>query len=295
MNVSPIACIPLLASLLFVAADVFAHSNAGAFGVDDEHGSAASGNRHSDEPAVSGRRYPATIIVDSRRVHDLVIKVNARIVNSRDLYVGKSVEKSEVLAEIESAELETVQNTYLGIVRNMDAVQSFSVTSPQKLIEGRMNLEWRGMSASDIELIELQGKPLKQVPIRAPVAGYLYSLNIINNQILNAGVQTGLFAATGITIASIADPAAVTIEASIPAAEAARLIRRQAATVFLPSQETGWMSVPGEVEMISPLINPANQRQLVRLRLSGLSRSAPLRVVNGMKILVSFEARDHAH
>ena len=292
---SPIASIPLLVSLLVFAPDIFAHSNAGAFSADDEHESAASGGEHGDELAVSERRYPAMVIVDSRRVIDLVIKVNARIVNPQDLYVGKSVDKGEVLAEIESAELETVQNTYLGIVRNMDAVQSFSVTSPQKLIEGRMNLEWRGMTASDIEQIELQGAPLKRVPIRAPVSGYLYSLNVINNQILNAGVQTGLFTATGTTIASIADPTAVKIEASIPATEAARLTRHQAATVFFPSQETGWTRVPGEIELVSPLINPANQRQLVRLRLNSLNRSAPFRVINGMKTLVSFEAPDHAH
>lgn len=291
----PIASILLLVNFLVFAADVFAHSNAGAFGVDGEHGSTASGGERNDEPTVSERHYPATVIVDSRRVTDLVIKVNARIVNPRDLYVGKSVVKGEVLADIESAELETVQNTYLGIVRNMDAVQSFSVTSPQKLIEGRMNLEWRGMTAVDIEQIELQGAPLKRVPVRSPVSGYLYNLNVINNQILNAGVQTGLFTATGTTIASIADPAAVTIEASIPATEAARLTRHQAATLFFPSQETGWTRVPGEIELVSPLVNPANQRQLVRLRLRSLNRSTPFRVINGMKTLVSFEASGHAH
>lgn len=292
---SPIAIILLLVCLLVLAPDIFAHSNAGAFSAHDESAPPDDEADHHDEPAASERRYPATVIVDPRHVVDLVIKVNARIVNPRNLYVGRPVEKGEVLAELESAELETVQKTYLAVLKNVDAVNNFSVTSPQKLVEGRMNLEWRGMAPGDIEQIEIERAPLKYVPIRAPASGYLYSLNIYNNQILNAGVQTGLFTAIGTSIASIADPTAMTIEASIPATEAARLTRGQAATIFFPSQETGWTRVPGQIELVSPLVDPANQRQLVRLRLTGGGRSARGRVVNGMKTFVSLEAPDHAH
>lgn len=239
-------------------------------------------------------RYPATVSVDPRRLVNVVVKINARIISLNDLYPGKRVREGDVLGELESAELETIQSSYLAIVGNLDAVQAFSMTSSEKLIDARMNLAWRGMSEDDIRRLETLREPLKTIRVRAPASGHLYSLDAVNNQILNTGGQVGQYTATGTTIATIMKPGAVQVETDLPVPRAAALRPGSKATVYLPSARRGQVGVPAVVEQVFAYVNPANQRQRARLKLMGALPDG-VNVLPGQLASVSFGSEVHRH
>ena len=253
-----------LPCLFFHVEAVHAHSDASMFGAP-----VAADDHHHDHDEEAPVRYPVNLSVDPRRLVSVTVKINARIAGLNKLYVGKRVGKGDVLGEMESAELETVQNTYLALRNNMEAVSAFSMTTNEKLIDARMNLAWRGMSEEDVKQLETRGEALKTVRIKAPVSGFLYSLNVVNNQILNTGGQVGQYTATGTVIATIAGRDAIQIEAFLPALEASKSRPGQPATVYLPDSTRGEVALPATVQRIYAFVNPANQRQRVRLKLIG--------------------------
>lgn len=255
----------------------------------------AAAHHHDDEEteAEPAKLYPAKVSIDPRHMVSVVIKINARMANLRNVYVGKRVSRGEVLGEIESAELETVQATYLGLFANMDAVRAFSMTSEEKMVDARMNLLWRGMSEEDIKRLEATRQPLKLIKIKAPISGYLYSLNVVNNQILNAGTQGGQYATSGTTIATIAQPGAVVVEASLPASEASAIKPGQSATVYVNDPAKGRIAVAAKVQRVYAFVNPVNQRQWVRLQV--LREPEHLGLLNGGVATVSFSGDAHVH
>lgn len=264
-----------------------AHSDASMFGSP-----VASGAVHDHPEAAI--RYPATLAFDPRHLVNVVIKINARITRLNNLYIGKRVARNEVLGEMESAELETVQATYLGLFRNMDAVQSFSMTGNEKLIDARMNLTWRGMSEADIKQMEARREPLKRIRIMSPESGFIYRLNVVNNQILDTGGQVGQYTATGTTILSIARPAAIQVEASLPMRVARTLKPGRLATVYVADARRGEVAIPAVVQQIFAFVNPVNQRQRVRLKLTG-GPPGGIALPAGLQTSVSLEESGHAH
>lgn len=283
-------CKLVLALPLFfgLQAAVHAHSDASMFGAP------SAGGDHHDHPVEAAVRYPATLTFDPRHLVNLVIKINARISRLNNLYVGKRVARNEVLGEMESAELETVQGTYLALYGNMDAVRSFSMTGNEKLIDARMNLTWRGMSEDDIKQMERRREPLKRIRIKSPESGVIYSLNVVNNQILNTGGQVGQYTATGTTILTIARPAAIQVEASLPIRVTSKLKPGQRTTVFVADSRRGEVAIPAIVQQIFAFANPVNQRQRVRLKLTG-SPPDGVALPAGLQTSVSLGEPDHAH
>ena len=248
-------------------------------------------DHHDDDHAVQ-QLYPAIIVIDPRQVVAVVVKINARLKNLRNLYVGQRVVRDQVLGELESAELETVQRTYLGLITNLDAVQAFSMTSNEKLIDARMNLAWRGMSEADIKRLDQTKEPLKLISLKAPVTGYLYSLNVVNEQIVNAGGQSGVYTTTGTTVATIAKPEAVYVETQIPLKEVAGLKPGSSAEILLPTSDGSRMIVNARVERVFAYVNPSTQRKRVRLLLAQHPGRLPL--AEGLPVMVQFKGNAHA-
>lgn len=279
----------VLCALLSFATAAWAHSDVSMFGALDAHADhPAQGEMHST-------LYPATVVIDPRRVTNIVIKINARLVGQHDLYIGKYVSRGEVLAEIESAELETLQRAYIATVSNLAAVDAFSVTSGAKVADGKLNLVWRGMSEADVSQIDQTKEPLKQVKIRAPVAGFISRIAVVNDQIVNGGIQTGQTAAAGTLFASISDPRGILLEASVPATKAARLKIGQPAMVRIPGKDEKNEELRARVIQIYGFVNPVTQRRLVRLQLERQPADSPL--INGLLVAVRIPAngREEKH
>lgn len=278
--------------IAFGALNAWAHSDVSVFG-----GASAPAvtDDHDDYDHRTPTLYPATIVIDPRQVVNVVVKINARLRNLRNLYVGQRVTQNQILGDLESAELETVQRTYLGLITNLAAVEAFSMTTNEKLIDARMNLAWRGMSEADIKRLDATKVPLKLIALKAPTAGYLVSLNVVNDQIVNAGGQSGVYTTTGTTVATIAKPEAVYVEAQIPLIDAARIKPSGDAEILLSTPDGKRMVIKAKVASVFAYVNPITQRKRVRLILTKHPERLPL--VEGMPVMVQFNegGNTHAH
>lgn len=272
------------------APPTYAHSNAGAF-----KGNVADAHPKASTPTGAGdyRLFPASVSLDARKIHNVVIKVNARISSIGNVFVGKWVEKGAVLAEFDSAEVDTIQRTFIATATNMNRISQISATAQEKMIEARMNLRWCGMAEDDIDELELMGKPLTTIPIRAPAAGYVQTLNIVGDQIVNAGVQTGLFSAAGTVVATIAEPGAVFVLAEVPQAAAAGLRRGAPATAFVTDASGRRTPVAMRVDQVDGFVNAVTQRRGVRLVPADARTQA--RLQPGAITVIGLEAHDHGY
>lgn len=267
-----------------------AHSNAGAFKSED-----ADAHAHAEARSGGGdyKLFPAAVNLDARKIHNVVIKVNARISSIGNVFVGKWVNKGEVLAEFDSAEVDTIQRTFIATATNMNRISQISATAQEKMIEARMNLRWRGMAEEDIDELELMGKPLTTIPIRAPAAGYVQTLNMVGDQIVNAGVQTGLFSTAGTVVATIAEPGAVFVLAEVPQTEAAALRRGAPATAFVTDAGGRRTPVAMRIDQVDGFVNAVTQRRGVRLVPADVRTQS--RLQPGAVTVVGFEAHDHGY
>lgn len=271
-----VVALGVLFALMTPSMRAIAHSDPSVFGGEDKlKQSSGAGNREDV--------YPAVVRIDTRHLRDVVLKVNARITSLRDLYPGLKVAKGDVLMTFDSPELETIQRSFIETVRNFDAVQAFSVTGKEKVIEARTNLEWRGLSAADVQTIEQKGEAVKTVSVLAPVDGYLVELRVANGQVVNAGSQSGLFSATGAVVARIADEKAFVVEVDVPAQKAEKL------SVGMRVRASAGGEAPvveGLVDQISPIVAP-NQTRQVRIapdltrQTTSLKEGAQMRVTFG--------------
>lgn len=264
-----------------------AHSNAGGFAA------AAEAEAREDAGAAQRTRYPARVRIDPRHIVGVVLKVNARIVNLRDLYAGRPVAEGEVLAEFESAELETIQRSYAETFVNLEIVKAFSTTAEEKLIEGQTNLRWRGLSDEDIRMLEESRQPVRNLRITAPLAGYLVEVGVAEGQIINPGAQSGLFSLSGTTLFRVADSEAVLVEAELPLSAAQRLKSGDTAWLHLPASAA---PIEASVAEVLPIMDGTGLRCTVRLQ--PLASAALLGLRNGLQLNVSLDAAAevaHAH
>lgn len=250
----------VLTSMLVWQGPAQAHSDASGFAAESHH--------HPAQPAEQAgpRRFPATVRLDPRKVENVILKVNARITELEDVFVGRRVSAGEQLAAFESAELETLQRTYLETFRNLQRIGQISMTTEEKLIEGRMNLEWRGVPADNILLIEDFGQPLREVGIHAPVDGRLVEIRAVQGQIVNPGTAAGLFTTAGTTVFRIAHDDAVLIEAELGVEDSAALEPGSPATIWVGEAGAPRRAIRAWVDQVSALIEPASQRRMVRIK-----------------------------
>ncbi|KPV40695.1 hypothetical protein AN478_05940 [Thiohalorhabdus denitrificans] len=168
------------------------------------------------------RRYPGQVVFDERGQSSVSIRVNAQITDLADITRGSQVQSGDPLVWFESAELRTVQSSYLSTYRNSD-FQRLSYQSEQTMARNRLILRWRGLSKKEIEELELDGEPLEEIALEAPFDGVVLGLDVVKRQVVNAGVQVGQFTAVGMPALSLADPDRVLVEAQVPGTEARRM------------------------------------------------------------------------
>jgi multidrug efflux pump subunit AcrA (membrane-fusion protein) len=235
-----------------------AHSDASSFSESGE-------DHHADEHHDSGKLYPAVVVVDPRKVSNVVLKVNARITKVLVGAIGRDVASGEVLAEFDSPELSTLQRTYIETVANSAAMMAVSFTGEDKLIEGRMSLAWRGLSDSEIDWIENNRRPIEKVEIVSPIDGYLLSVDATVSRIVTAGSRNNLFSSSGTTLFQIAANDALVVEASVPSAQVESLKPGDVVDMRIAGKD-GPAGLTGTIEHVVSLVNSNNRTQTVRIR-----------------------------
>ncbi|MDZ7754369.1 MAG: efflux RND transporter periplasmic adaptor subunit [Gammaproteobacteria bacterium] len=221
-------------------------------------------------------RYPAEVVVDPRAIHTVTLRTNARIVDMEDLNPGRRVAAGDTLFTFESAELRTLQKSYLTTHRNLGDIGDITPRVKENVTQNKLALLWRGMSEEDIERIEETAEPLDAVPVKAPVDGVITRVDIRVGQVVNAGVQSGQFAAVGVPVLRIADDRRMLVEARVPPADAVHFRAGMPLVI-----ETRAGRLDGQVEQVLPLADAGVPRQRVVVRPVDRAGLHP-----GMRVLV---------
>lgn len=221
-------------------------------------------------------RYPAEVVVDPRAIHTVTLRTNARIVDMENLNPGRRVAAGDTLFTFASAELRTLQKSYLITHRNLGDISDITPRVKENVTQNRLSLLWRGMSAEDIEHIEETAEPLEAVAVKAPVDGVITRVDIRTGQVVNAGVQSGQFAAAGVPVLRIAEDHRLLVEARLPPADAVHFRAGMPLVI-----EAGEDTMDGQVEQVLPLADAAVPRQRVVVRPVDRAGLHP-----GMRVLV---------
>lgn len=152
-------------------------------------------------------RFAGTVDWDLRKLRDVSVRASGWVTDLR-VVAGTRVRAGAPLFALRSPELVAEQSDYL------------ASTGPSRLAAQR-RLESMGFSAAQVAALEARGRPVEAVPVLAPTAGVLVSVDVVEGSPL---------APFGVA-ARLADAGAVWVEATLSATLAARLPAGARATV----------------------------------------------------------------
>jgi Cu(I)/Ag(I) efflux system membrane fusion protein len=166
---------------------------------------------------------------------------------------GQRVEKGQALATVYSTELQSAQQAYLTALRAQGAVQR-TTAYPGSLDPGK-RLASLGIAKEDIERITQDGQALYDMPIRAPISGYVARKNAL----------AGTYVQPGAELFQIVDLSKVWVLADVYENEASRVRVGQKARLALGA-------LPGEtftgrVQFVYPAVNAETRTLQVRIEL----------------------------
>ena len=204
-------------------------------------------------------RAVATIVPDESRISHVHTRVAGWIEQLDVNTTGESVRAGQPLARIFSQELLSSQIEYLSARRNLEASRLTSAV----VASGRTRLGVLGMTAAEIDAIELSGEPKHLVTIVAPRTGI----------VVNRGVTAGTSVDPSTTLLTIADLSHVWVlaevaEASIPAV-------RVGTRAQLDFAASGRQPFPARVEFIYPTLT--ERTRTLRVRLAAVNPDGALR------------------
>lgn len=171
---------------------------------------------------------------------------------------GQLVQKGEVLVTLYSPELLNAQTVFLNTIKWSDK-RPASAGAPQAGIDlerdPRLRLEALGVAPQDIDTLVATGQPLRSMPVRAPVRGYVARKSVLK----------GLFVTAGTEIFQLADLSTVWVLVDVYEADLARVRVGQKAT-FTSSSAPG-KAYPGKVQFIYPALNVGSRTLQARVEL----------------------------
>lgn len=186
------------------------------------------------------------VVYDETQLADVSLKYEAWVGTVKADYVGKQVEKGEVLFTVYSPDLFAAQQEYLETSRRTGG-------GGDLLAAARQRLAFWDVSDAFIREITRRGEPQKYVPIRSPRSGVVVEKNLVE----------GTAHRGGMTLMRIADLSQVWIEADVYEADLPLVERGMPATVTLPYLPGTVLE--GAVEYIYPYLHGKTRTARVRI------------------------------
>lgn len=190
-----------------------------------------------------------SVAFDETRMADVSLKYEAWVGELHADYVGKRVERGEVLFTVYSPDLYAAQREYLETLRRAGAHSDLSEAARQRL-------EFWDVSDDFVRELESRGEPLKYVPVRAPIAGTVVTKNVV----------AGTAHKAGMTLLRIADLSRVWIEAEVYEADVALVEPGMSASVslsYLPGEP-----IEGRVDYVYPYLEGGTRTGRLRIALN---------------------------
>jgi len=204
-------------------------------------------------------RAVATVVPDESRISHVHTRVAGWIEQLDVNTTGETVRAGQPLARIFSQELLSSQIEYLLARRTTTA----SGIASAVIESGRTRLGVLGMTAAEIDAIELSGEPTRLVTVAAPRSGV----------VVNRGVTVGTSVDPATTLLTIADLSQVWILAEVPEDSIAAVRVGTAARLDFPA--SGRAPFAARIDFLYPTLT--ERTRTLRVRLSAANRGGALR------------------
>lgn len=170
---------------------------------------------------------------------------------------GERVQRGQVLASIYSPELLNAQQEFINASRwsgeTKDPKSVSEMTISRLALDARRRLELLGISKTEIDRLAKSGQPMRALPVRSTVSGYVTAKN----------VQQGQYVDPGAVMFEVADLSTVWVIADVYEYEAERVKVGQRGSLELVGMPG--RSLAGQVQFIYPSIDPASRTLKVRM------------------------------
>jgi Cu(I)/Ag(I) efflux system membrane fusion protein len=207
-------------------------------------------------PFVTEIRAVGRIVSEETSLADVALKVNGWVGEVHVDAVGAPVKRGEVLFGVYSPELYAAQQEFLTALRSQERAQTTNAPDRADYLvsAARNRLRLWDIADADLDRLAKSGEPLENLPIRAPVTGYVVEKNLVEGSAFTPGQR----------LYRIAPLAQVWVEAQVYESELPLVSAGQRATVTLPYLPD--RSFEAKVEYVYPMLDP--QTRTARLRLS---------------------------
>ncbi len=198
-------------------------------------------------------RTVATVTADESKLAKVQTRFSGWVETLQVAETGQKVKKGEVLASIFSRELFTAQQEFLNAA-GWARGGADEVAGGLKG-QARQRLELLGIAPADITAIERSGKPMRALPVRAPISGY----------VTFKGATEGVFVDPGTELFEIADLSLVWAWADVYERDLARVASGQRAVLTvaaLPGK-----TFEGKVTFLQPVVDPKSRTLRARVEI----------------------------
>lgn len=155
------------------------------------------------------------ITYDERNVHDVTVRVNARVSRYFPFHKGLIVKKGQPLYELQGPEIYTYIRDFLQLKRNAKKINAVSTSGSHIVQQSLTTLLWRGIPKETIDEAIESAKPTDKIIIRSPITGMILKRFAVQGSLVNAGIKTGQFTTYGETVARVVDLSFVYAEAKL--------------------------------------------------------------------------------
>jgi Cu(I)/Ag(I) efflux system membrane fusion protein len=210
------------------------------------------------EPLRSEVRAAGVISPSERGLAQINVRFAGWIQKLRVAETGRQVRKGEILATIYSPDVLRAQQE---LVTARGWAQGGTTGEPHALPIGnlaedaRRRLELLGLAESEIAEIARTGQPLRDVPVRSPVAG----------TVIRKDAVEGAYVQPGTSLYAVADLSTVWVVAEVSESEVRRVRVGQTARLELPAYPG--QTFTGKVAFLYPTLDPQTRTLRIRIEL----------------------------
>jgi Cu(I)/Ag(I) efflux system membrane fusion protein len=195
------------------------------------------------------------VVAEEATLEDVALKVRGFVGRVHADAVGDPVEKGQVLFTVYSPELYAAQEEYLQALRSQERARETGAPERADYLvrSARNRLRLWDVAPADLERLERTREPLEQLPIRAPVGGYVVEKNLVEGSAFEPGQR----------LYRIAPLSRVWIEAQVYEYELPLVRAGQAATATLPYLPE--RRFEATVAYVYPTLDPVTRTARLRL------------------------------
>ena len=201
-------------------------------------------------------RVPGRVVADETRIYRVVAATSGWMREIGPAVSGSIVQKDDLLATFYNRDIQTAQQSYLYALNSSARSKETETSAQSKLSDAqtraaRENLEFLGMSPTQVREIENTQQIVRNIELRSPVTG----------QVLAREVYPGLPFERGAELFKLADLSRVWVYADVFEHDAWLL--RTAETAVVSRQ--GGRAMAARISKTLPLFDPATRTLKVRL------------------------------